>query len=364
MNKKMSLILLVVLTITLLISCGEKEPEKQIIRPVRYAQVYSTGGSRERTFTGVAQAGIESRLSFKVPGTVKTISVKVGDDVKIGQLLAQLDRNDYDLLVQQADAALSQAKSQSVNASSNYDRVRSLYESRSTSKSEYDGARAAKESADAAVRAAEKQLELAELQWKYTELKAPANGAIASVNVEVNENVGAGQPVVVLTAGSDIEVTLSIPEVLISKMKVGSKVTVSFDALPNKDFSATIVEVGVSATGAGTTYPVTVRLDEKDKAILPGMAANISCQFEATDERERFIVPSHTVLDDLESENQYVFIVEPIPDETGFGTIRKKVVTIGEMTSDGIEIFEGLIDGDLLVTAGVSRVSDGQKVKI
>ena len=94
------------------------------------------------------------------------------------------------------------------------------------------------------------------------------------------------------------------------------------------------------------------------------MAANISCQFEATDERERFIVLSHTVLEDLESGNRYVFIVEPIPEELGFGTIRKKEVTIGEITSEGIEIFNGLVDGDLLVTAGVSRVSDGMKVKI
>lgn len=364
MIKPISFILIVVLFLTIFYSCGEKEPEKQIIRPVRYAQVYSTGGSRERTFTGVAQAGIESRLSFKVPGTVKIISVNVGNNVKNGQLLAQLDKNDYELLVQQAEAALSQAKSQSVNATSNFDRVRSLYESRSTSKSDYDGARAAKESAEAAVRAAEKQLELAELQLSYTQLKAPANGAIAAVNVEVNENVGAGQPIFVLTAGSDIEVTLSIPEVLISKMKVGSKVTVSFDALPNKEFSATIVEVGVSATGAGTTYPVTVRLDEKDEAILPGMAANIACRFETTDERERFIVPSHSVLEDIESGNRFVFIVEPIPNESGFGTIRKKVVTIGEITSEGIEIFDGLVDGDLIVTAGESRVSDGMKVKI
>ena len=189
MSKKISLILIVVLTITLFYSCGDKEPEKQIIRPVRYSQVYSTGGSRERTFTGVAQAGIESRLSFKVPGTVKILSVKVGDKVNYGQLLAQLDKNDYELQVQQAQAALSQATSQARNASSTFNRVRSLYESSSTSKSEYDGARTSKESAEAAVRTTEKQLEIAQLQLSYTQLKAPASGAIAAVNTEVNENL-------------------------------------------------------------------------------------------------------------------------------------------------------------------------------
>ena len=93
----------------LYLSCGKEVPEEQIIRPVRYMQVYSTGGARVRTFTGVAQAGMESRLSFKVPGTVKRLAVLVGDNVKRGQLIAELDRGDYELQVQQAEAAWTQA---------------------------------------------------------------------------------------------------------------------------------------------------------------------------------------------------------------------------------------------------------------
>lgn len=346
----------------LFISCGEEEAEKEIIRPVRYIQVYSTGGSRVRIFTGVAQAGMESNLSFKVPGTVQKVSVLIGDGVKRGELIAALDPSDYRLQVQQAEAALAQARAEARNASSNFERVRTLYESNNISKSSYDAARAATESAKAAVRSAEKQFEMAQLRLSYTRLTAPVSGAIASCLIEVNENVQAGSPVVLLTSGSQIEVNILIPGILISQVKEGSKVTVTFDAIPNKEFTATILEVGVAATGVGTTFPVTVRLDEQDTAIRPGMAATVVCRFESKDERERFMVPSHAVVEDRVG--RFVYVVEPIPDETGYGTIHRKAVTVGDLTAEGIEIFEGISDGELVVTAGVSRITDGQKVKI
>jgi RND family efflux transporter MFP subunit len=344
----------------LFISCGEEEAEEEIIRPVRYMQAYSTGGSRVRIFTGVAQAGMEAKLSFKVTGTVQKVAVLIGDDVKRGQLIAALDPSDYRLQVQQADAALAQARAEARNASSNFERVRTLYESNNISKSSYDAARAATESAKAAVRSAEKQFEMAQL--KLTRLTAPVSGAIASCLIEVNENVQAGSPVVLLTSGSQIEVNILIPGILISQVKEGSKVTVTFDAIPNKEFTATILEVGVAATGVGTTFPVTVRLDEQDTAIRPGMAATVVCRFESKDERERFMVPSHAVVEDRVG--RFVYVVEPIPDETGYGTIHRKAVTVGDLTAEGIEIFEGISDGELVVTAGVSRITDRQKVKI
>ncbi|MCB0295921.1 MAG: efflux RND transporter periplasmic adaptor subunit, partial [Calditrichaeota bacterium] len=65
----------------LLSACQEKSPVPEVLRPVRYQTIYATGGDRMRTFSGVAQAAIESRLSFKVGGTIRNINVKVGDEV-------------------------------------------------------------------------------------------------------------------------------------------------------------------------------------------------------------------------------------------------------------------------------------------
>ena len=351
------------LIIVLMCSCGkEEEIMQEIIRPVRYMQAYSTGGTRVRTFSGITQAGLESNLSFKVPGTVQRITVKVGDEVRVGQILAQLESSDYELQVQQAEAALSSARAQARNADANYNRIRTLYENNSASKSELDAARAASESATASVESAEKQLELARLQLSYTTLEAPAGGDIAQVNVEINENVQAGQPVIMLTSGTQTEVRVSIPEVLIGQINEGEKVTVTCDAIPGKECTATVLEVGVAATGVGTTFPVTVQLDEKPEMIRPGMAANVSFLFKSEDERERFIVPSHAVIEDRGG--RFVYVVDPIPGEEGYGIVHRRTVAIGDLIADGIEVFEGLSDGDLVITAGVSRISDGQKVKI
>ena len=88
------LIILSVLIILLISSCQEEQEKIEVIRPVRTEQVFSTGGARSRIFTGVVKSGSESRLSFKVPGTVQQVAVEIGDKVNSGALLAKLDPTD------------------------------------------------------------------------------------------------------------------------------------------------------------------------------------------------------------------------------------------------------------------------------
>lgn len=352
---------LIFLATSMLFGCGQEEPEQEeIIRPVRYEQIFLQGGNRVRTFSGVAKASEESRLSFKVPGTVERLAVQVGDNVQAGQLIAELNDEDYRLQKQQAEASNTQAQATARNARANYERVKLLYESNNASRSELDGARANKESAEAAEEATQKQLELANLQLSYTELRAPTDGAIATVNVEVNENVAAGQTIVQLTSIEGLEVEVTIPEILITQIQEGDAVTVGFDALPEQEFPATVTEVGISATGMGSTYPVTVLLDEENPDVRSGMAAEVGFNFESQDQQEYFVVPSVAVAEDRKG--RHVFVVKDMGD--GFGTIERKDVRIGDLTSDGIEVLEGLNDGDKVVTAGVSRIHEGQKVRV
>ena len=89
------------LLLPFLLSCGraEKAEPQKLIRPVRYMQVFSTGGRQLRTFSGTARAGVESKLSFKVNGTIRQIQVALGDTVMPGQVLAEIDPTDYQLKV-------------------------------------------------------------------------------------------------------------------------------------------------------------------------------------------------------------------------------------------------------------------------
>lgn len=345
-----------------LTGCETEHETEEVIRPVRYQQVYSTGVSRTRVFPGVAQSAREADLSFRVPGTISKLPVKVGASVVQGDLIAALDPTDYRIQVERADAALSQAQAQARTVAADYERVQAMYESENASRSDLDRARAASESADAAVNAASKQLELARLQVDYTRLEAPWPGSIAEVVVEQNENVTAGKMVARITGGGGIEVNVAIPGVLISEFAPGLSVAVAFPALPGEAFSGTISEVGVASTAFATTYPVTVNLGDADHRIRSGMAAEVKCQMDSSDERERFLVPSSAVNEDRQG--RYVFVVEPLPDEPGFGTVRRTPVTVGDLVPEGMEILQGLSDGDLVVTAGVSRVEHAMKVRL
>jgi RND family efflux transporter MFP subunit len=341
-------------------ACETEEPVPEpIIRPVRTQLVFSTGRTRVRTFSGTAQAGLESRLSFRVPGKVRLLNINVGDHVKAGDLIAELDPMDYRLQVEEIEASLERARADLRNAEAKYARVRALYENRNASRDDLDAARAGSESARAQVHSIQKRLELARSQLRYTRLKAATDGAIAELSVEVNENVQAGQTVVLLTSGARPEVKVGMPESLIAQVEAGGKVSVTFDATPGETFTAVITEVGV-VTGMSTTYPVTVRLEEADPDVRPGMAAEVAFRFGSPDDREGFLVPPVAVAEDRKG--RYVFLVEQ--GSEGFGVARRKPVTVGELREEGIEILEGVSDGDLLVIAGISKIVDGMKVRL
>jgi RND family efflux transporter MFP subunit len=341
-------------------SCAEETAEEgPVIRPVRVLQVFASGGARTRMFSGVAQAGVESKLSFKVGGTIQRKTARVGQTVRRGQLIAELDPGDYQLRVEDAEAALTRARAEERNAEASYERVRGLYENRNASKQDLDAARAGYESAAAAVESGLKQLELAKRQLAYTRLSAPIDGSVASVNVELNENVSAGQTIALLTSESDLEVEVAVPGVLISDIREGDAVRVRFDALPGREFSATVTEVGVAATGMGTTFPVIVTLDKPDTSVRSGMAAEVFFDFASDTETARFLIPSVAVGED--TRGRFVFVVEPA-DEPGLATVRRRAVTIGSIVNEGIEVSHGLEDGEFVVTAGVTKITDGQTV--
>lgn len=347
-------------------ACGcaeEAQVKQEIVRPVRFVSAVSTGAGRARAFSGTAQAGMSSTLSFKVSGTIDQLPIEVGSKVDEGQLIARLDPTDHQLQVQQSQAALSQASAQLRNARAQYDRTRALYENDNASRAELDTARSGFETAQAQVSSARKRLALARRQLDYTSLTAPAKGSIAQVMVEQNENVSPGGPVATLSSGDAPEVKIDVPEVLISQVVEDLEVTVRFDAIDGRTFRARIAEVGVAPGRGSTTYPVIARLEESDPAIRPGLAAEVEVVFGGEsqgDVERRFLLPPSAVGKD--EQGTFVFVVEPT--EPGFGKVHRKAVEVGDLTSDGLEVTNGIDDGQRVVTAGVSKIRDGQRVRL
>ncbi len=340
--------------------CEKAEPPADPpIRPVKYQVAQKSGGMRTVTFSGESSAGVESRLSFKVAGTIDEIAVKVGDTVKKGQLIAQLEKTDYALQVQQARASAASASAQANNAKSTYERIERMYESESASRSDLDAARAAFKSAQANVSAASQQVKLARQQESYTRLAAPVAGNIAQVPAERNENISPGQPVVTLTSGDKPKVTVAVADKYIREVQTGAAVKVRFPDLQGQSFDAVVSEV--SPTSSGTGASVTVVLSNPSKDVRPGMSADVELTFGSAQDQARIVVPPAAVGQDRDGE--MVYVVERT--EPGQGTVKRVSVTINpEPTAEGIEIVEGVNEGDIVVTAGRTRITDGLVVKL
>lgn len=342
-------------------ACVEPPPPPEpVIRPVRVTQVFGTGAARVRSFAGVARAGVESTLSFRVAGAIEALPVRVGDSVVAGQLIARLDAVDYELQVKETEASLSQAQAQARNADADLRRVRGLYENDNASRADLDAAVAAAASQRAQVDSAGKRLEMASRQVGFTRLEAPVAGAIAQVTAEVNENVNPGEPVVLLTAGGrSPEVEVAVPEGLIRQIESRSTVSVTFDAIPGEAFPGVVTEVGVMASGMGTTFPVTVAL-QAVADVRPGMAAEVTFELPDDGRGVRFIVPPEAVGEDRVG--RFVFVAEP--SAGGLGVVRRRPVSVGDFVAGGLEVLGGLVDGDRIVTAGISRIRDGLEVRL
>lgn len=356
--------ILIILTSLLMFSCsndGSQQAETEpTLRPVRYTTVSSTELGSMRTFSGLAKAGQESNLSFRVSGTIQAIPVEVGDRLTSGQLIAEIDPSQYQLQAQQASANLSQAQATLRNAEANFDRIKGLYENNNASRNDLDSSRATAESSTAQVRAARKALELARLNVSYTTLKSSEACDVAEVMTDKNENITAGQTIVSVTCGDRLEVELAVPESMIAAFKRGMEASVSFSAIPNKQFSALVTEVAVTSS-AGATYPVTVSLNDKPDGLRSGLAAQVTFEFATSKGESHFIVPAVAVGEDVEG--RYVYLLDAT-DEQGVGLVRRQAVTTGELTATGLEIIEGVEDGDKVVIAGVNVVRQGFKVLI
>jgi RND family efflux transporter MFP subunit len=343
------------------VSCSkEKQVEKEVIRPVRYKEIVMFGGDVYRTFSGVSKAGVEANLSFKVSGTIRSINVKVGDKVKKGKLIASLDKTDLSLMYERAKVALNNAKVQMQSAKSAFERVSALYENSTASLQDYEGARTAYESAKAMVSSNKRSLQLAGSQLSYTNLKAPMEGIVVKVAVDKNENVMPGDVIVEINSGDDLEVTIGMPETYISRVREGENVKVTFSSIADKKFEGTISEVSYTINSESSTYPVSIILTKPSNEIRPGMAADVAFHFKTEGKKSCIVVPMNTVAED--QKGRFVYTVTET--ENNLATVHKKSVKVGELTQEGFEIIEGLQDGELIVTAGISKLSDGMKVKL
>ncbi len=374
---KNCLITLVIFLILCLGGCRQETTvettQKNPVRPVRYITLTSEQPDRNLSFSGTAVADRESTLSFKVSGTVQMVRVKVGDKVKTGDLLAQLDKTDLQVSLDSARAALktAQADAQSAQTSvytsqSTYNRTQKLYENDNVSLSEFEQARGNYETAQAQLLAAtsrinteNSKLKAAENQLKYTRLSAPFDGIINAVFVEENEEIASGSAIFTLNGLGNLEVNVDVSDSYITRIKKGMKCTVAFSSFSEFPMQGEVTEVPYAASGA-PTYPVTIGIQNKDERLRPGMAAEVSFDFGVSQENATLYLSADAVGE--EGGTNFVFLIESSDGE--LGVVKKRDVSLGQLTEKGFLLKKGVNLGDRIATSGLQILLDGMEVKL
>ncbi|OIQ27316.1 MAG: efflux transporter periplasmic adaptor subunit [Bacteroidetes bacterium MedPE-SWsnd-G2] len=349
------------LAVILVSSCSEKKvEEKKAIRPVKFETVSYLGGEKVRTFSGAAKTDKIINLSFRNSGIITKLDMKLGQKVKKGQLLAQLDNVQSRLNYESSIESLNSAESQMNTSKLNLNRVRSLYEKGSSALSDYEAAKNSYLTAVASFESAKRSVAIQQEQIRYGYLYAPENSVIAEVSTEIDENVSVGQVIGVLNAGTQMEIKLGLPESVINGVSQNMAVKVDFSAIKGEQFEGVVTEVSPAVDTNTSTYPIKITVTNPSSKIKSGMAANVTFDFGDNNDFEKFlVVPAKAVGED--DKGQFVFVIE---GEGEIGKVKKTHIQLGNLSSDGFEVKSGLEKGQRIATAGLQTLLDGQEVKL
>ncbi|MEO5357750.1 MAG: efflux RND transporter periplasmic adaptor subunit [Nitrospirae bacterium YQR-1] len=329
--------------------------------------------------SGYVVAQRKSAVSSKITGRLVSINVEEGSRIKKGDILARLESDDVVSARQQASANLAVSKNelalaaaQLKDAELNYNRLKKLSEADFISRSEYDTALmkyktalAQKDAALSKIRAGGAALRSADVLVEYTVIRAPFDGVVLTKNADVGDiitplgaaaNVKAA--VVSIADLSSLMVEVDVSESNIAKVKNGRPCEITLDAIPDKHISGNVHMIVPTADRTKGSVTVKVNFIDKDPAILPEMSAKVAFLSRAITDSEKH--PRIVINTAAVSKNrQSVFII------TKENTVKETAVKTGEtFPGDMIEITEGLTVGDRAASSEISRLRDGQKIKI
>ena len=296
--------------------------------------------------TGIVKAmvGAEVRVGSRVSGLVKNIYANVGDYVRKGQIIAELEPSELQAKYNQAQAAYQNAKANFEYAKLDLERQESLLKQNYISQNQLDLAEKSFEVNKAQVEQAKANLEFAKVQLDYTKITAPIAGVVASVSTQEGETVAASfaAPTFVTIIDLDrLEVWAYVDETDIGRIQVGQSAIFTVDTYPDTDFTGVVTAIYPKAVIQDNVvnYVVTLKItDHKEKNLRPEMTANVTIYLEAR--KGVLTIPLSAIK--RERGERFVMVLE------GEKQVTRKVKT--GWTSNGlIEIVSGLKEGETII---------------
>ncbi|MFK0689726.1 efflux RND transporter periplasmic adaptor subunit [Mesorhizobium sp. IMUNJ 23033] len=338
-----------------LAGCSQEKAEvKDIIRPVKVVEIGQARTTRELDYSGSVRARTEMNLGFRVAGKVTERLVDIGQHVTSGDVLARIDPSDYDLSVKSAAASLDAAERQVETVDLTKKRAEQLYAKNFASKSQLEQATLTYNQAVATRDAARSTLAQARNQVGYTDLKASQDGIVTAVTADVGQVVGAGTPVMTVAVDGEKEVLIAVPEMDIAEFKPGKDVKASFWSDDALTLAGKVREVAGSADPQSRTFAVRVSLPN-DPRVLLGMTANIEASVAS---RQQMVSVPLSALAEKDGQ-KIVWTVDRSSE-----TVHPRPVKVGDFTADGVNVADGLKQGDVVVAAGTQFMTENLKVKL
>jgi membrane fusion protein, multidrug efflux system len=323
-------------------------------RPVRTVTVEKREAGVPITLTGRIEAEDEVSLAFRIAGRIRESDLKVGDQVKTGQMVARLESQNEMNALRASKANLAAGQAQLTQARNHFERQETLLAQGWTTKANFDQAKKAMQTAQAQVDAAEAQLKAAHDLVGFTEIKADAPGVVTALGPGAGEVVQAGQMIVRIARKDGRDAVFDVPAQLIRSAPSDPQVTVSLADSPNVTARGRVRTVAPQADPVTRTFEVKVGLTDPPPAMRLGATVNGRIETESVPIIE---IPP-TALTKF-NQQPAVWIVDP-----SSRTVSMRNVDVLRYDQANVTVSQGLDAGDIVVTAGVQALHPGQKVRL
>ncbi len=315
-------------------SAEQTTTAEEVIPTVSVAQVSVREVPQEATYTTTVQAYVKNNIAPQTAGRISRILVDVGDVVKAGQIVAEMDQTQ-----------LAQVEIQMKNNEIEYTRLKGLYEVGGLSKSDLD--------------AIEMAYNLSKTQYKNLKenatLVSPISGVITARNYDAGDMYAMSAPIYTVEQIVPVKLLVGISETDYSKVKKGDSVEITADALPGKTFYGKIRKIYPTVDPATRTFTVEVVVDNNYSTLRPGMFARATVKFGVNNS---VVIPDVAVVKQQGSGERFVYVLN------ADGTVTYQRVVLGRRMGAEYEVLEGLTDGARIVTGGQIRLKDGIKVTV
>lgn len=336
-----------------LTACKEDKPAPPPPRPAQVIEIQPHAVTFNTQASGQIQARYVSNVGFLVGGRLISRNVDVGATVTAGTLLAAIDDVDYVNKLAAARSQVSAAQADLAQAGPQEDRFRKLLSEGFATQANYDRALKELENAKASLVAAQANQRLAEDNLKYTKLTAPTDGAVTQTGADVGQVVSPGQMVIQISQMEDKDAVFAIAARAAAQASIGLKIKVWLQDDPKTAIEGTVRELSPNADPVTGTYTVKVSIPDAPTAMRLG--ALVIGQAEVPSGNGGLIaLPPMAILQTGATPEVWVVAAD--------GSVNKRSISVVRYDDDQVYVNGGLNKGDLVVTAGVNTLSEGEKV--